>query len=157
MQGWIPLEHIYVAVGVSILTFRSKSDPINLAGLSGSGKTGTATSMDPDEGNFLIFLDTLNFDQSLTNTCLKQLALSLSLMLWTFCQTKLVVKKKIPVLIMCNKTGKVNAHTKEFIKACHIFCMSTEFALGVAGKAFVTRWKIICAHRVDHFVREHVY
>ena len=27
-----------------------------------------------------------------------------------------VVKKKIPVLILCNKTDKVTAHTKEFIK-----------------------------------------
>ena len=27
-----------------------------------------------------------------------------------------VVKKKIPVLILCNKTDKVTAHTKEFIR-----------------------------------------
>lgn len=44
--------------------------------------------------------------------------------LWFLCNRYLydiltnstVVKKKIPVLICCNKTDKVTAHTKEFIR-----------------------------------------
>ncbi|RZC66357.1 hypothetical protein C5167_010036 [Papaver somniferum] len=64
----------------------------------------------------------------------------------------LVVKKKVPVLIMCNKTDKKNADTKEFIMkqlekeieelrasrtAISAADMSTtEYALGVAGETF---------------------
>ncbi|KAK9097570.1 hypothetical protein Sjap_023067 [Stephania japonica] len=62
-----------------------------------------------------------------------------------------VVKKKIPVLILCNKTDKVTAHTKEFIRkqlekeidklrasrtAISTADISSAFTLGVTGEAF---------------------
>ncbi|KAI3856943.1 hypothetical protein MKW98_029533, partial [Papaver atlanticum] len=140
IQGRIPIEQIYAADGVLVLTFVfflliglfkcSKSDTIVPTGISGSGKTdlfyqlrdgsahqGTVTSLDPNEGNFVLhsefsekgkikpvlvvnvpghsrlqpklddYLDALDFFP----TCLKM---------------------NVPVLIMCNKTDKVNAYTK---------------------------------------------
>ncbi|XP_066359447.1 uncharacterized protein [Miscanthus floridulus] len=62
-----------------------------------------------------------------------------------------VVKKKVPVLIFCNKTDKVTAHSKEFIKkqlekeinklresrnAISSADISDEVQLGVPGEAF---------------------
>ncbi|KAB1207883.1 Signal recognition particle receptor subunit beta [Morella rubra] len=62
-----------------------------------------------------------------------------------------VVKKKIPVLILCNKTDKVTAHSKEFIRkqmekeidklrasrsAISEADIANDFTLGVAGEAF---------------------
>ncbi|TKV95650.1 hypothetical protein SEVIR_9G376300v4 [Setaria viridis] len=62
-----------------------------------------------------------------------------------------VVKKKVPVLIFCNKTDKVTAHSKEFIKkqlekeinklresrnAISSADISDEVKLGVPGEAF---------------------
>ncbi|KAI3939713.1 hypothetical protein MKW92_013576 [Papaver armeniacum] len=76
-QGWIPIEHIYVVVGVLVHMFvfflliglfkQPKSDTIFLVRLSGNGKTvlfyhlrdgsahkGTIASLDPNEGNFVV-------------------------------------------------------------------------------------------------------
>lgn len=62
-----------------------------------------------------------------------------------------VVRKKIPVLILCNKTDKVTAHTKEFIRkqlekeidklrtsrtAISEADIANEYTLGVAGETF---------------------
>ena len=62
-----------------------------------------------------------------------------------------VVKKKIPLLILCNKTDKVTAHTKEFIRrqmekeidklrasrsAISAADITNEFTLGVPGEQF---------------------
>ncbi|KAJ9677771.1 hypothetical protein PVL29_022639 [Vitis rotundifolia] len=62
-----------------------------------------------------------------------------------------VVKRKIPVLIVCNKTDKVTAHTKEFIQkllereiqklrasgtAMSEADIANEYTLGVTGEAF---------------------
>ncbi|KAL6969434.1 hypothetical protein U1Q18_029147 [Sarracenia purpurea var. burkii] len=62
-----------------------------------------------------------------------------------------VVRKKIPVLILCNKGDKVTAHTKEFIRkqlekeidklrasrtAVSAADIANEYSLGVAGEAF---------------------
>lgn len=62
-----------------------------------------------------------------------------------------VVKKKIPVLICCNKTDKVTAHTKEFIRkqmekeidklrasrsAVSEADVTNDFTLGIPGQAF---------------------
>ncbi|KAI3903280.1 hypothetical protein MKW98_031934 [Papaver atlanticum] len=96
----------------------------------------------------------------------------------------LVVKKKVPVLIMCNKSDKKNADTKEFIwkqlekeidklrasrTAVSAADMSTEYALGVAGETFKfsqCRNKVSVGESsgltgkislVELFIREHVY
>lgn len=62
-----------------------------------------------------------------------------------------VVKKKVPVLVFCNKTDKVTAHSKEFIKkqlekeinklresrkAISSADISDEVQLGIPGEAF---------------------
>ncbi|MCL7051308.1 hypothetical protein MKW94_015381 [Papaver nudicaule] len=206
IQGWIPIEQIYVAVGVLVLALvfscwifglfkYSRSDLIVLAGLSGSGKTalfyqlrdgsshqGTVTSMDPNEGNFVLHSESSKKGkrkpvrvvdvpghsrlQSKLDEYLPQAAGLIFVIdaldflpncraaaeyLYEILTKALVVKKKVPVLIMCNKTDKANAHTKEFIRkqlekeidklrasrtAVSAADMSTEYALGVAGATF---------------------
>ncbi|KAF8701898.1 hypothetical protein HU200_033226 [Digitaria exilis] len=94
-----------------------------------------------------------------------------------------VVKKKVPVLIFCNKTDKVTAHSKEFIKkqlekeinklresrtAISSADISDEVQLGVPGESFNFSQ---CLNRVtvaegagstgnvsavEEFIREHV-
>ncbi|KAJ8769896.1 hypothetical protein K2173_008978 [Erythroxylum novogranatense] len=161
---------LYTAVSVLLFTTlfllsirffkRTKSNTIVLAGLSGSGKTvlfyqlrdgsshlGTVTSMEPNEGTFIlhsesskkgklkpvhlvdvpghsrlrpkleeflpqasgiIFLvDALEFLPNLR---------AVTEYLYDVLTNSSVVKKKIPVLICCNKTDKVAAHTKDFIR-----------------------------------------
>ncbi|GKV14534.1 hypothetical protein SLEP1_g25397 [Rubroshorea leprosula] len=94
-----------------------------------------------------------------------------------------VVKKKIPVLICCNKTDKVTAHTKEFIRkqiekeidklrasrsALSDADIANDFTLGVPGEAFAFSQcnnKVSVAEasgltgevaQVEQFIREHV-
>ncbi|CAD6269200.1 unnamed protein product [Miscanthus lutarioriparius] len=94
-----------------------------------------------------------------------------------------VVKKKVPVLIFCNKTDKVTAHSKEFIKkqlekeinklresrnAISSADISDEVQLGVPGEAFnfsQCQNKVAVAEgagmtgnvsAVEQFIREHV-
>ncbi|XP_043708409.1 signal recognition particle receptor subunit beta-like isoform X1 [Telopea speciosissima] len=94
-----------------------------------------------------------------------------------------IVKKKIPVLILCNKTDKVTAHTKEFIRkqlekeidklrtsrtAISDADIANEFTLGVTGEAFTFSHchnKVVIAEasgltgdivQVEQFIREHV-
>ncbi|NP_001131722.1 uncharacterized protein LOC100193087 [Zea mays] len=94
-----------------------------------------------------------------------------------------VVKKRIPVLIFCNKTDKVTAHSKEFIKkqlekelnklresrnAISSADISDEVQLGVPGEAFnfsQCQNKVAVAEgagstgnvlAVEQFIREHV-
>jgi len=94
-----------------------------------------------------------------------------------------VVKKKVPVLIFCNKTDKVTAHSKEFIKkqlekelnklresrnAVSSADISDEVQLGVPGEAFnfsQCQNKVAVAEgagstgnvlAVEQFIREHV-
>nr|CAB3495668.1 unnamed protein product [Digitaria exilis] len=94
-----------------------------------------------------------------------------------------VVKKKVPVLIFCNKTDKVTAHSKEFIKkqlekeinklresrnAISSADISDEVKLGVPGEAFkfsqcqnkVTVAEGACltgnVSAVEQFIREYV-
>ncbi|KAF8399674.1 hypothetical protein HHK36_015545 [Tetracentron sinense] len=94
-----------------------------------------------------------------------------------------VVKRKIPVLILCNKTDKVTAHTKEFIRkqlekeidklrvsrtAISAADIANEFTLGVTGEAFAFNQchnKVTIAEasgltgeisQVEQFIREHV-
>ncbi|KAL2343511.1 hypothetical protein Fmac_004796 [Flemingia macrophylla] len=94
-----------------------------------------------------------------------------------------VVKKKIPVLILCNKTDKVTAHTKEFIRrqiekeidklrasrsTISAADIANEFSLGIPGEPFSFTQ---CSNKVttadasgltgeisqlEEFIREHV-
>lgn len=94
-----------------------------------------------------------------------------------------IVKKKIPVLILCNKTDKVTAHSKEFIRkqlekeidklrtsrtAISTADVTSEYTLGVPGEPFSFSQ---CQNQVtvaeasgltgeisqaEHFIREHV-
>lgn len=94
-----------------------------------------------------------------------------------------VVKKNIPVLILCNKTDKVTAHTKDFIRkqlekeldklrtsrtALSAADIANDFTLGVPGEAFAfsqCRNKVTIGEgsgltgdisQVEVFIREHV-
>ncbi|CAI0434686.1 unnamed protein product [Linum tenue] len=165
----IPPVQLYSAAAVLVFTTllfilvrllrRPKSNTIVLSGLSGSGKTilfyqlrdgsshqGTVTSMEPNEGTFILHseagkerkvkpvhivdvpghprllpkldeflpeaagivfvVDALEFLPNLRGV---------SEYLYDILTKASVVKKKVPVLICCNKTEKVTAHTKDFI------------------------------------------
>ncbi|XP_072982352.1 uncharacterized protein [Typha latifolia] len=94
-----------------------------------------------------------------------------------------VVKRRIPILIVCNKTDKVTAHSKEFIRkqlekeidklrtsrnAISTADITNEFMLGVPGELFTfaqCRNKVAVAEssgltgevsQVEQFIREHV-
>ncbi|XP_058091848.1 uncharacterized protein LOC131237849 [Magnolia sinica] len=206
---------------------RTKSNTIVLAGLSGSGKTvlfyqlrdgsshqGTVTSMDPNEGSFvlhsesemkgkikpvhvvdvpghsrlrpkldgflpqaagLVFVvDALDF---LPN------CRAVAEYLYDILTKAAVVKRKIPLLIVCNKTDKVSAHSKDFIRkqlekeidklrvsrtGASEADIADEFTLGVTGEPFAFSQ---CLNRVtvaeasgltgeisqlEQFIRDHV-
>ncbi|KAK4402778.1 hypothetical protein Sango_1018500 [Sesamum angolense] len=94
-----------------------------------------------------------------------------------------VVKKKIPLLILCNKVDKVTAHTKDFIRrqlekeidklrasrtALSSADITNEFSLGVPGEAFAfsqCQNKVTVAEasglrsdisQLEQFIREYV-
>ncbi|XP_020578747.1 signal recognition particle receptor subunit beta-like isoform X2 [Phalaenopsis equestris] len=94
-----------------------------------------------------------------------------------------IVKKKIPVLILCNKNDKVTAHSKEFIRkqlekeidklrtsrtAISAADVTNEYTLGLPGQAFSfshCQNKITVAEasgltgeisQAEQFIREHV-
>lgn len=94
-----------------------------------------------------------------------------------------VVKSKIPILIACNKTDKVTAHSKEFIRkqlekeieklrssrtAISSADIKDEYTLGVPGETFafhqcvnkVSIAELSCVNneisQVEEFIREHV-
>ncbi|TYK15618.1 signal recognition particle receptor subunit beta-like [Cucumis melo var. makuwa] len=174
---------------------RRKSNTIVLSGLSGSGKTilfyqlrdgsshqGTVTSMEPNEGTFVLHSEIAKKDKlkpvhlvdvpghsrlrAKLDDFLPQAAgvvfvvdaldflpncRAASEYLYDILTNASVVKKKIPVLILCNKTDKVTAHTKEFINrqmekeidklrvsrsAISTADISNDFTLGIPGKAF---------------------
>ncbi|CAJ1931432.1 unnamed protein product [Sphenostylis stenocarpa] len=201
----VPPNQLYAAAAIVMFTTlllllirllkRSKSNTIVLTGLSGSGKTvifyqlrdgsthqGTVTSMEPNEGTFILnnektrkgkikpvhivdvpghsrlrpkldeylpqaagivfVVDALDF---LPN------CRAASEYLYDLLTKGSVVRKKIPVLILCNKTDKVTAHTKEFIRrqmekeidklrasrsAISDADIANEFTLGIPGETF---------------------
>ncbi|KAG9154812.1 hypothetical protein Leryth_020089 [Lithospermum erythrorhizon] len=94
-----------------------------------------------------------------------------------------VIKKRVPVLLLCNKVDKVTAHTKEFIRkqlekeidklrasrtAVSSADIATEFTLGVPGEAFAFSQcsnKVVIGEasgltgetsQLEMFIREHV-
>ncbi|KAI8527068.1 hypothetical protein RHMOL_Rhmol12G0047500 [Rhododendron molle] len=233
----IPQTQLYAAIAVVLLTIfffllvrlfkRAKPNTIVLTGLSGSGKTvifyqlrdgsshqGTVTSMEPNEGTFVLHseinkkgkikpvhivdvpghsrlrpkldeffpqaagivfvVDALEF---LPN------CRAASEYLYDILTKAIVVRKKIPVLILCNKVDKVTAHTKEFIRkqlekeidklrasrtAVSEADVANEYSLGVPGEVFAfsqCQNKVTVAEssgltgeisQLEQFVREHV-
>ncbi|PON44851.1 Small GTP-binding domain containing protein [Parasponia andersonii] len=233
----IPQDQLYAALAVLIFTFlflilvrllkRTKSNTIVLSGLGGSGKTvlfyqlrdgsshqGTVTSMEPNEGTFVLHSEKAKngkpkpvhvvdvpghsrlrpkLDEFLPQAAgivfvvdaLEFLpnCRAASEYLYEVLTKASVVKKKIPVLIVCNKTDKVTAHTKEFIRkqmekeidklrasrtAVSEADIANEFTLGVPGDAFSFTQchnKVTVAEasgltgeisQVEQFIREHV-
>eukprot|EP00262_Sarcandra_glabra_P013958 TRINITY_DN3974_c0_g1_i1.p1 TRINITY_DN3974_c0_g1~~TRINITY_DN3974_c0_g1_i1.p1 ORF type:complete len:257 (+),score=46.31 TRINITY_DN3974_c0_g1_i1:286-1056(+) len=208
LEQWLhqPQEvQLYVAIAVLFLTSafflllrvfkRSKSNTIVLAGLNGSGKTvlfyqlrdgsshlGTVTSMEPNEGNFILHSESAKkakikpvhvidvpghsrlrpkLDEFLPQAAgLVFVVDALDFLpncraaaeyLYDILTKASVVKRKIPVLIVCNKTDKVTAHTKEFIRkqlekeidklrtsrtAVSSADIANEITLGVTGEVF---------------------
>lgn len=233
----IPPTQLYAAIAVLLFTTllillirvfkRTKSNTIVLTGLSGSGKTvlfyqlrdgsshqGAVTSMEPNEGTFVLHSETtkkgkikpvhlvdvpghsrlrLKLDEFLPQAAgivfvvdaLEFLpnCRAASEYLYDILTKASVVKKKIPVLILCNKTDKVTAHTKEFIRkqmekeidklrasrsAISEADIANDFTLGVPGEVFSFSQcsnKVTVAEasgltgdisQVEHFLRENV-
>ncbi|XVF52286.1 hypothetical protein PTKIN_Ptkin05aG0007000 [Pterospermum kingtungense] len=209
----IPPIQLYAAIAVlfistllllSIRLFkRTKTNTILLTGLSGSGKTvlfyqlrdgsshqGTVTSMEPNEGTFVLNSESNKFLPQAAGIVFVVDSLeflpNLHLVaeyLYDILTKASVVKKKIPLLICCNKSDKVTAHSKDFIKkqlekqidklrasrtAISAADISSDFTLGVPGEAFTfsqCRNKVTVAEasgltgevaQVEQFIREHV-
>ncbi|XP_058099232.1 uncharacterized protein LOC131243721 isoform X2 [Magnolia sinica] len=205
---------------------RTKSNTIVLAGLSGSGKTilfyqlrdgsshqGTVTSMDPNEGSFVLHSESEKgkikpvhvvdvpghyrlrpkLDEFLPQAAgLVFVVDALDFLpncraaaeyLYDILTKAAVVKRKIPLLIVCNKTDKVSAHSKDFIRkqlekeidklrvsrtGASAADIADEFTLGVSGEPFVFSQclnKVMLAEssgltgeisQVEQFIREYV-
>ncbi|KAJ4978757.1 hypothetical protein NE237_009537 [Protea cynaroides] len=240
VEHWVhqtPASSLYVAIGVIFFTplilllislfRRTKSNTIVLAGLTGSGKTtlfyqlrdgsphlGTATSMEPNEGSFMLHSEFSkrgkikpvhvvdvpghsrlrpNLDKYLPQTAGLIFVVdaveflpncrATAEYLYDILAKASLVKRKIHVLIVCNKTDKVTAHTKEFIRkqlekemdklrasrtAISDADIANEFTLGVTGEAFTFSQchnKVTIAEasgltgdiaQIEQFIREHV-
>nr|AAU44447.1 hypothetical protein AT2G18770 [Arabidopsis thaliana] len=234
----IPPPQLYTAIGVLLLATiwllsirlfrRTKSDTVLLSGLSGSGKTvlfyqlrdgsshqGAVTSMEPNEGTFVLHnenntkkgkvkpvhlidvpghsrliskleeylpraaavvfvVDALEFLPNIR---------AASEYLYDILTNASVIKNKTPVLLCCNKTDKVTAHTKEFIRkqmekeidklrvsrsAISTADIANDFTLGIEGEVFSFSHchnKVTVAEasgltgetdQVQEFIREHV-
>ncbi|KAK7244401.1 hypothetical protein RIF29_39222 [Crotalaria pallida] len=232
----VPVTQLYVAVAIVIFTTllllsrllkHAKANTIVLTGLSGSGKTvlfhqlrdgsthqGTVTSMEPNEGTFVLSGETTKkgkikpvhvvdvpghsrlrakLDEYLPQAAAIVFVVdaldflpncrAASEYLFDLLSKGSVVKKKIPLLILCNKTDKVTAHTKEFIRrqlekeidklrasrsAISDADIANEFTLGVPGEPFSFTQcsnKIITAEaagstgeisQLEEFIREFV-
>lgn len=233
----IPPDQIYYTVAVLLFTIfliimvrlfkRTISNTIVLTGLSGSGKTvlfyqlrdssshqGTVTSMEPNEGIFVLHSETTKkgkikpvhlvdvpghsrlrpkLDEFLPRAAGVVFVVdaveflpncrAASEYLYDILTKASVVKKKVPVLILCNKVDKVTAHTKDFIRkqlekeidklrasrtAVSAADISDEFTLGVPGEAFAFSQchnKVTVAEAsgvtgeissLEQFIREHV-
>ena len=233
----VPPNQLYAAAAIVIFTTllllsirlfkRAKSNTVVLAGLSGSGKTvlfyqlrdgsthqGTVTSMEPNEGTFILHNEKTRkgkikpvhvvdvpghsrlrpkLDEYLPQAAGIVFVVdaldflpncrAASEYLYDLLTKGSVVRKKIPVLILCNKTDKVTAHTKEFIRkqmekeidklrasrsAISAADIANEFTLGVPGEPFFFTQ---CSNKVttadasgltgeisqlEEFIREHV-
>lgn len=167
----VPPIQLYLAIAVvvvSTLLFlfsirllkRPKSNTVVLTGPSKSGKTtlfyqlrdgsshlGTVTSMEPNEGTFVLHSESSKkgkikpvhlvdvpgnarlrpkLDEFLPQAAgivfvvdaveFLPKCSEASEFLFEILTNAIVFKKKIPVLICCNKTDKVTAHTKDFIR-----------------------------------------
>ncbi|KNA09201.1 hypothetical protein SOVF_155760 [Spinacia oleracea] len=232
-----PEIQLYIAASVVVLTIflslilslfkRKKSNTVVLAGLTGSGKTvlfyqlrdgsshqGTVTSMDPNEGTFVLHSEVTKkgkikpvhlvdvpghsrlrpkLDEYMPQAAGVVFVVdSLEFLpncraaaeyLYDILTKASVVKKRIPLLIVCNKTEKVTAHSKDFIRkqlekeieklrtsrtVMSDADITSEFTLGESGQPFAFTQ---CHNRVtfgeasgitgdisqvEEFIREHV-
>ncbi|CAN6579670.1 unnamed protein product [Malus baccata var. baccata] len=172
----IPPQQIYAAMAVLLFTTfllllvrlfkRPKANTILVTGLSGSGKTvlfyqngklnpihvidvpghsRLRAKLDdflPQAAGIVFLVDAVEF---LPN------CRAASEYLYDILTKASVVRKKIPVLILCNKTDKVTAHSKEFIRkqlekeidklrasrsAVSTADLTNEFTLGAPGERF---------------------
>lgn len=232
-----PELQLYIAAAVVVLTIflslllrlfkRKKPNTIVLAGLTGSGKTvlfyqlrdgsshqGTVTSMDPNEGTFVLHSEVTKkgkikpvhlvdvpghsrlrpkLDEFVPQAAgIVFVVDSLEFLpncraaaeyLYDILTKASVVKKRIPVLIVCNKTEKVTAHSKDFIRkqlekeidklrtsrtVISDADITSEFTLGESGQPFAFTQchnKVTLAEasgltgdisQVEEFIREHV-
>lgn len=235
----IPEPQLYAGIGVILFTTlllllvrlfrRTKPNTIVLSGLSGSGKTilfyqlrdgsshqGTVTSMEPNEGTFVLNSEKMDnkngklkpihvvdvpghsrlrpkLDEFLPHAAgivfvvdaLEFLpnCRAVSEYLYDILTRASVVRKKIPLLILCNKVDKPSAHSKEFIRkqlekeidklrasrtAVSEADVANEYTLGAPGKVFgfvQCQNKVTVAEasaltgevsEVEQFIREHV-
>ncbi|CAN6454424.1 unnamed protein product [Victoria cruziana] len=229
LQLYVTLAMLSVTTLLLLCRFfrRATSNTIVLAGLSGSGKTvifyqlrdgsshqGTVTSMDQNEGTFILhseadkkgkikpvhivdvpghsrlrpkldeflpeaagvifIIDALDFLPNIQ---------AVAEYLYDILTKACIVKKKTPVMMVCNKADKVTAHSKEFIRkqlereldklrasrnAISAADIGNEFMLGEPGKPFAFSE---CCNKVtvtdasgmtgeiseiEHFIRKHV-
>ncbi|KAG8640131.1 signal recognition particle receptor subunit beta isoform X3 [Manihot esculenta] len=204
----IPPNQLYAAAAVLLITTlllvivrlfkRTKSNTIMLTGLTGSGKTvlfyqkgktkpvhlvdvpghsRLRPKLDeflPQAAGIVFVVDALEFLPNLR---------AVSEYLYDILTKASVVKRKVPVLICCNKTDKVTAHTKDFIRkqlekeieklrasrsGISEADVANEFTLGVHGEVFSFSH---CSNKVsiaessgltgdisqlEQFIREHV-
>ncbi|KAE9597014.1 hypothetical protein Lal_00007229 [Lupinus albus] len=232
----VPPTQLYAAAAIVVFTTvlllsrllkRVKGNTIVLTGLSGSGKSvlfyqlrdgsthqGTVTSMEPNEGTFVLHGETTKkgkikpvhivdvpghsrlrpkLDEYLPQAAGAVFVVdaldflpncrAASEYLYDLLTKGSIVKKKIPLLILCNKTDKVTAHTKEFIRrqmekeidklrtsrsAISEADVTNEFTLGVPGEPFTFTQcsnKVTTAEasgltgeisQLEEFIREHV-
>ncbi|XP_073059264.1 uncharacterized protein [Primulina eburnea] len=239
-QGFVqkvPSTQLYAAIGAILLTSlflvivrlfkRRSSNSIVLTGLSGSGKTilfyqlqdgsshqGTVTSMEPNEGTFVLHSEVTKkgkikpvhivdvpghsrlrpkLDEFLPQAAGVVFVVdavdflpnirAASEYLYEILTKTTVVKKKTPLLLLCNKVDKVTAHTKDFIRkqlekeidklrasrtALSSADITSEHSLGVTGETFTFSQ---CVNKVtvseasgltgdvtqlEQFIREHV-
>ncbi|XP_010531497.1 PREDICTED: signal recognition particle receptor subunit beta-like [Tarenaya hassleriana] len=233
----IPPTQLYAAIAVLLLTTilllsirwlrRTKSNTVLLSGLSGSGKTilfyqlrdgsshqGTVTSMEPNEGTFVLHGENSEkgkvrpvhlvdvpghsrlrpkLEEFLPQAAAVVFVVdaleflpncrAVSEYLYDILTNANVVKKKIPVLLCCNKADKLTAHTKEFIckqmekeidklrasrSAISAADIANDFTLGIAGETFSFAHclnKVTVAEasgltsetaQVEQFIREYV-
>ncbi|VAH99494.1 unnamed protein product [Triticum turgidum subsp. durum] len=169
----------------------SKPNTIVLCGLSGSGKTvlfyqlrngsshqETVTLMEHNNDTFV-----LHSELERRASCCRYSLNSYDRYLYDILTKATVLKKRVPVLIFCNKADKVTAHSKEFIKkqlekevnklqesrnAISSADITDEVQLGVPGEAFNFSQcpsKVIVAEgagltgnvsAVEQFIREYV-
>ncbi|CAH2073980.1 unnamed protein product [Thlaspi arvense] len=184
----IPPTQLYAALGLLLLTTmlllsirlfrRTKSNTVLLSGLSGGGKTvlfyqlrdgsshqGTVTSMEPNEGTFVLHSEKAKKGNikpvhlvdvpghSRLRPKLEEFLPQAAAIVYLYdiLTNANVVKKKIPVLLCCNKTDKLTAHTKEFIRkqmekeieklrasrsAVSTADIANDFTIGIEGEAF---------------------
>ncbi|KAG9145383.1 hypothetical protein Leryth_008303 [Lithospermum erythrorhizon] len=233
----VPPPQIYAAAGVLLFTFlffiiirllkRTTSNTIVLTGLSGSGKTmlyyqlrdgsthqGTVTSMEPNEGTFVLHSETTQkgkikpvhvvdvpghsrlrskLDEFLPQSAAIVFVVdaveflphcrAASEYLYDILTKASMIKRKIPLLLLCNKVDKVTAHTKEFIRkqmekeidklrasrtTVSAADIANEFTLGIEGEAFSFTQchnKVVIAEasgltgdisQLEQFIRDHV-
>lgn len=138
-----PNEDTFVLHSESAKVGKAKAKPVHVIDVPGHSRL--RTKLDeylPQAAGLVFVVDALDF---LPN------CRSAAEYLYDILTKASVVKKKIPILILCNKTDKVTAHTKEFIRkqlekemdklrtsrnAISEADIANEYTLGVDGEAF---------------------